>query len=181
MTNLHHAARDGDCAAITQAIQGGANLNLRNQHGETALMMAIEHIQIRAIEVLLENGASPTLPDGHGNTPLHLAVDIAIEEAKSVFDTVGKVVAARTEPISLLLAWGADPAIRNARGESAFDWARDYEHIGAVRLFEAAQSSVAPDGSPSVAPPGAPSSAPRVNADIGPAPESDDGDDKNGQ
>ncbi len=48
------------------------------------------------------------------------------------------------------------------------------------RLF--AQSSVAPDGSPSVAPEaGAPSSAPRVNAGIGPAPESDDGDDKNGQ
>ena len=44
-----------------------------------------------------------------------------------------------------------------------------------------AQSSVAPDGSSSVAPPGAPSSAPRVNAGIGPAPESDDGDDKNGQ
>lgn len=44
-----------------------------------------------------------------------------------------------------------------------------------------AQSSVAPDGSPSLAPPGAPSSAPRVNADIGPAPESDDGDDKKGQ
>ena len=44
-----------------------------------------------------------------------------------------------------------------------------------------AQSSVAPDGSASVAPPGAPSSAPRVNAGIGPAPESDDGDDKDGQ
>ncbi len=45
----------------------------------------------------------------------------------------------------------------------------------------AAQSDVAPDGSSSLAPPGAPSSAPRVNAGIGPAPESDDGDDKNGQ
>ena len=44
-----------------------------------------------------------------------------------------------------------------------------------------AQSSVAPDGSSSVAPPGASSSAPRVNAGIGPAPESDDGDDKHGQ
>jgi hypothetical protein len=44
-----------------------------------------------------------------------------------------------------------------------------------------AQSDVAPDGSPSVAPPGAPSSALRVNAGIGPAPESDEGDDKNGQ
>ncbi len=44
-----------------------------------------------------------------------------------------------------------------------------------------AQSGVAPDGSSSLAPPGAPSSAPRVNAGIGPTPESDDGDDKNGQ
>ncbi len=47
--------------------------------------------------------------------------------------------------------------------------------------FSAAQSDVAPDGAPSLAPPGAPSSAPRVNAGIGPAPESDEGDDKNGQ
>jgi hypothetical protein len=45
----------------------------------------------------------------------------------------------------------------------------------------AAESSVAPDGSLSLAPAGAPSSAPRVNAGIGPTPESDDGDDKNGQ
>ena len=48
-------------------------------------------------------------------------------------------------------------------------------------LASGAQSSVAPDGSSSVAPPGAPSSAPPVNAGIGPAPESDDGDDKKGQ
>ena len=44
-----------------------------------------------------------------------------------------------------------------------------------------AQSSVAPDGSASLAPSGAPSSAPRVSAGIGPTPESDDGDDKDGQ
>lgn len=43
------------------------------------------------------------------------------------------------------------------------------------------QSSVAPDGCSPVAPPASPSSAPRGNADIGPTPESDEGDDKNGQ
>ena len=47
---------------------------------------------------------------------------------------------------------------------------------------QAAQSSVAPDGSPSVAPEaGAPSSAPRVNAGIGQTPEGDGGDGKDGQ
>ncbi len=53
--------------------------------------------------------------------------------------------------------------------------------IGDFDDDEPAQSSVAPDGSSSLAPPSSPSSAPRVNAGIGPAPESDDGDDKDSQ
>jgi hypothetical protein len=44
-----------------------------------------------------------------------------------------------------------------------------------------AQSDVAPDNTPSLAPPNAPPSTSRVNAGIGPAPESDGSDDKNGQ
>ena len=74
--------------------------------------------------------------------------------------------------------------------KGTFGWCevleRDHPADGASVFFRLldefpAQSSVAPDGSSSLAPPGAPSSAPRVNAGIGPAPESDDGDDKNGQ
>jgi hypothetical protein len=75
-----------------------------------------------------------------------------------------------------------DLATATVDGEYS-DWLlrQDWGAAEQESLAGPAQSDVAPDGSSSLAPPGAPSSAPRVNAGIGPAPESDDGNDKNGQ
>jgi hypothetical protein len=73
--------------------------------------------------------------------------------------------------------WGVCTSGRGLDGTVRFEHDGCDDHMESGRWEDevpvAAQSSVAPDGSPST--------APRVNAGIGPTPESDDGDDKDGQ
>ncbi len=61
-------------------IKAGANLNIQNKQGQTALVYAIEEHQKfnkdiveRAVKVLLEAGADPNIEDNNGDSALDIA------------------------------------------------------------------------------------------------------------
>ena len=54
---LHAAAAKGDAAAIKQLAAGGGNLNARDGHGRTPLMVAAFQRQHAAARALIEAGA----------------------------------------------------------------------------------------------------------------------------
>lgn len=53
----------------------GADVNVRNLHGETRLNVAVADKKSELTGLLLQYGADPDLQDHDGNTPLHSAVD----------------------------------------------------------------------------------------------------------
>ena len=76
MTPLMYAAREGSADAARVIAKGGANLNLTDPDGTTALLLAIINSHYDTAAVLLEAGADPNIADSTGMAALYAAVDM---------------------------------------------------------------------------------------------------------
>ncbi len=133
-------ARMGHAEELAELFGQGLPANLRNDKGDSLLMLAAYNGQAAAVQVILEAGGDPELANDRGQTPLAGAafkgeadiVRLLLEHGAQV-DGAGDgtrtalMVAAmfdRTEIVALLLAHGADASRRDAAGMSAADMAR---------------------------------------------------------
>jgi ankyrin repeat protein len=154
---VFHHARAGDAQSLGGLLRMGLPANLRNEKGDSLLMLASYHGHLDAARVLLEHGGDPELVNDRGQTPLAAAafkgdaamVRLLLERGAAV-DGCGPdgrtalMTAAmfdRTDIVEILLAHGADPDARDAGGRSAWDAA---EAMGAkealARLARASRS-----------------------------------------
>jgi uncharacterized protein len=107
--DLLAATGAGDLAAVTAALEKGANVDARDAGFErTALMTASMHRAIPIMQALLDAGASVDLQAALGETALILAASGLGEE-----------------PIKVLLAHGADPNIADRKKKTTLMWAVD--------------------------------------------------------
>ena len=60
---LWNAARDGDVARVTKALQGGADLHAKTRYGATALTFAADKGHLHVVKLLLDRGADPNAQD----------------------------------------------------------------------------------------------------------------------
>ena len=87
---------------LAALIKAGADLNLKNNDGQTALFWAVErgYRRVEATSTLLRAGADPNTQDNDGETALILAARSALSEVMMV-----------------LVSAGADPDIENKDGD----------------------------------------------------------------
>ena len=142
-------ARAGATADLTQLLDRGVPPDVRNEKGDSLLMLASYHGHAETTRLLLARGADPELANDRGQTPLQgvafkgdLAVVGALLEGGAAVDGGGPdgktalMFAAmfdRLEVVELLLARGADPLRRDTRGASAGDLA---DAMGASRASQ---------------------------------------------
>ncbi|MGU3359733.1 ankyrin repeat domain-containing protein [Methylobacterium sp. M6A4_1b] len=128
-------ARMGHAEELAELFGQGLPANLRNDKGDSLLMLAAYNGQIAATRVILEHGGDPELANDRGQTPLAGAafkgdMDIAglLLARGAAVDGTGNgartalMTAAmfnRTEMVALLLAHGADPDLRDGAGQTA--------------------------------------------------------------
>jgi ankyrin repeat protein len=106
---LLEAAGTGNLAALTRALQKGADVDARDAgFGRTALMTASMHSAIPIMRALLDAGAGVNLQATLGETALILAAS-----------------ARGGESIKLLLASGADPNIADRHQKTPLMWMVD--------------------------------------------------------
>jgi ankyrin repeat protein len=100
-TPLMYAALYGDAGSVQRLLENGANPNLRNDAGATALMWAVDEAD--KTRLLLDRGADPNLRSGEGRTALMMAA------GRFGSGTV----------VKLLLDHGADPLAMPPQGQSS--------------------------------------------------------------
>src|SRR5687768_11986281 len=74
-------ARAGEAGVLATLLAQGLPPNLRNERGDSLLMLACYHGHMDAARVLLEHGADPALMNDAGQAPLHAAAfkgDLAV-------------------------------------------------------------------------------------------------------
>jgi uncharacterized protein len=130
-------ARRGDAAMLATVIDKGVPPTLRNEKGDSLVMLASYHGHEDAVRTLLERGADPNVRNNNGQTPLAGAafkgfmpiIEILLDhgadvEGASPDGRTALMVAAmfnRTDIVDLLIARGANPQARDAGGNSAAD------------------------------------------------------------
>jgi ankyrin repeat protein len=75
-TPLMYAARQGATAAARALAETGADLNLTDPDGTSALVLAIINAHYDLAKMLVEKGANPNLADTSGMAALYAAVDM---------------------------------------------------------------------------------------------------------
>ncbi len=116
-TPLMYAALYGDAEAVRLLLAKGAEVNLRNEGGGTALMYAVD--DPGKTRLLLEHGADPNVSSGEGRTALLIAA--------------GRT--GSSPVVKLLLEHGANPAARLADGRTAVSLAVGASDGALLRLL----------------------------------------------
>src|SRR5688500_18304233 len=150
--------RDGDKAMEMLQSRGNQIINLRNDRGETALIVAIQRRDDTWTGFLLNQGADPNLAARSGETPLIAAARVgfmgaladlvrmnAKVDAANRMGETALIVAVQNrhrEIVKVLLALGADPDKADSEaGYSARDYAkRDTRSRDLIKLIEAADA-----------------------------------------
>jgi uncharacterized protein len=137
---VFHFARTGEAGELATLLGQGLPPNLRNERGDSLLMLACYHGHAEAARVLLEHGADPEIMNDAGQTPLagaafkgDTAIATLLLDHGAAVDNAGPngktalMFAAmfnRVAIVRLLLARGADPFRLDADGNAILDAAR---------------------------------------------------------
>jgi len=149
------AAREVDLEAVRAELEAGADVNVPDSEGTSALLWAAYHSAPELVSMLLEAGADPNAPSQFGVTPLLQAtrngdaattralLDGGADVARAVRDGETPLMAAarsgRVDLVEQLLAHGADAnAVETLQEQTALMWAVAEGHLPVVEaLLEA--------------------------------------------
>ena len=148
---LADAAERGDMALVRTLLDGGADVNLPQVDGMTALHWAVYHDDVATARLLVTAGAAVAKANRYGVPPLSVAatngnadaVTLLLEAGANANTTLrgGETVlmtASRTGSLGAvraLLAHGADPNAVERRNQTAVMWAAAEGHASVVHAL----------------------------------------------
>jgi len=116
--DLISAAQKGDIDIVRILLDNGANINFKDNYGDTALMWASIEGHTDIVQLLLDMGANLYLQNNHGTTAILLASSNG-----------------NTDVVELLLDRGANPNIQNNNGNTALILASFYGNTDIVEIL----------------------------------------------
>ena len=117
-------------SAVLRLLYLGANVDVRNYKGKTALHCAAKAGFLSVIDLLIEKGATIDAPDNNGETALFEAIRSTIKDGEK-----------QRAAIEVLLVKGADPNFKNRKGLTPLKVAQRMRRADAGRIVELLQLS----------------------------------------
>ena len=114
---------------IQRLLALGADINIQNYKGKTGLHYAAKAGFLNVINLLIENGADLDALDNDGETPLFEAIRSTIKNGEK-----------QRAALEALLVKGADPNVRNRKGQTPLQVAQRMRRAEAGRIVELLQS-----------------------------------------
>ena len=124
INQLSKATYEDNLPLVNSLIHEGADLDLIDELGQTALMRAVGQENIRLVELFVRLGADINIKGHEGFTALHHAVDVSID---GTIQSGGKVGEEPLIIIKYLLGHGADISLTNDKKETPLDIANLYK------------------------------------------------------
>jgi len=100
---LHHAAANAQSECVALLLTFGADPDLRNEAGQTALMLAVWENDLKSMALLLDAGADVNLGDGDGDPSLNYAT--TTEAARYLLYRGANIHAVNNLNQTVLLHW----------------------------------------------------------------------------
>lgn len=158
-TALHWAAHHDSVDIAGLLLDGGAAVDATNRYGVTPLALASVNGSTPMVARLLAAGADPNLPNPEGETPLmtaartgnggsietllaHGAEVDAVEAWRGQTALMWATAQNQVEAVNALLAAGADPNARSARGFSPVLFAAREGHVDVLEALAGAGADV---------------------------------------
>nr|CAH7719369.1 unnamed protein product [Callosobruchus chinensis] len=148
INELFATVRSGDANQVADLINKGADVNARDNRGNTPLHLAVLADKLQVVEKLIEGGADVNAKNNHGATPLHWAalnqnvniVEKLIEKgadinAKSSNGDTPLHLATKNSHLDVLeklIKEGANVNERNKYGNIPLHWAASYGRLNIV-------------------------------------------------
>lgn len=138
-TPLHITAKTNGCSIYTfmlnfnviqiakRLLSNGADVNIRNQHGQTPLYCAAEALNVPMVKSLLLNKADPNMKNGDGDSALHAVIKRAAS-LKTRFEESKEIV-------RLLLENGANVHEEDGNGWTALHFVVNTDDVMLSTIF----------------------------------------------
>lgn len=133
-THLHRWAIRGDVDVVKVLLQAGADPNVTDHAGYTPLHESALRNRGNVVRLLLENGANVNAKGVDLDTALHDAIDNG-----------------HPDVVAILLQFGADPHIRNSKGLSPMEMAKELDLMDIVVQLKQALANEKNQSEPDVA------------------------------
>jgi uncharacterized protein len=144
LTPLLYAARQNSLESAKLLVKAGADLNIADPDGTSALVMAIVNAHYDLPIYLMEHGADPNIADKFGRTALYAAVDMhTLEKSATRPDPKETDQATSLDVIQAALAHGANPnaaLTASTPGRGSLDVPDRYLGAGATPFLRAAKT-----------------------------------------
>ena len=114
---------------IQRLLELGADIDIQNYKGKTGLHYAAKAGFLNVINLLIENGATVDAIDNDGETPLFEAIRSTIKNGEK-----------QRAALEALLVKGADPNVKNRKGQTPLQVATRMRRAEAGRIVELLQS-----------------------------------------